>query len=85
MGAHQALVEALLATLVNSADATDLVCQWARLESHFDTIFTTDVSIESGGASHTVGAAGVVSEKGLGKVDVNDAGIVVNNGTWGVK
>jgi len=46
---------------------------------------TTDVNIESGGASHTVGAAGVVSEKGLGKVDVNDAGIVVNNGTWGVK
>ena len=28
---------------------------------------------------------GVVSEKGLGKVDVNDLGIVVNNGTWGVK
>ena len=46
---------------------------------------STDVSTESGGATHTVGATGVVSEKGLGKVDVNDAGIIVNNGTWGVK
>lgn len=44
-----------------------------------------DVSTESGGATHTVGVAGVVSSKGLGKVDVNDGGIIVNNGAWGVK
>lgn len=43
--AHQALVEALLATLVDSADAADLAANWARLESHFDTLFTTEASI----------------------------------------
>ncbi|HEY0033657.1 MAG TPA: restriction endonuclease subunit S, partial [Devosia sp.] len=47
MASHQALVEALLATLVNSADASDLAHQWARLESHLDTLFTTDASIEA--------------------------------------
>ena len=47
MDAHQALVEILLATLVNSADATDLARDWARLESHFDTLFTTDASIDA--------------------------------------
>ncbi len=47
MAAHQALVEILLATLVNSADATNLARDWARLESHFDTLFTTDASIDA--------------------------------------
>jgi type I restriction enzyme, S subunit len=47
MAAHQALVETLLATLVNSADASDFATNWARLESHFDTLFTTDASIEA--------------------------------------
>ncbi len=47
MAAHQALVEILLATLVNSADATDLARDWARLERHFDTLFTTDACIEA--------------------------------------
>lgn len=44
--AHQTLVETLLATLVNATDSADLARQWARLESHFDTLFTTDASIE---------------------------------------
>jgi type I restriction enzyme S subunit len=47
MAAHQTLVDVLLATLVNSADATDLARQWVRLESHFDTLFTTDASIDA--------------------------------------
>lgn len=47
MAAHQALVEILLATLVNSVDATDLARDWARLESHFDTLFTTEASIDA--------------------------------------
>lgn len=47
VAAHQALVEALLATLVNSADAADLARQWVRLENHFDTLFTTDASIDA--------------------------------------
>jgi type I restriction enzyme, S subunit len=47
MAAHQALVETLLATLVNSADAADLGTNWARLDSHFDTLFATENSIEA--------------------------------------
>jgi type I restriction enzyme S subunit len=47
MAAHQALVEILLATLLNSADATNLARDWARLEIHFDTLFTTDASIDA--------------------------------------
>lgn len=43
--AHQALVETLLATLVNSADAADLAANWARLENHFDALFTTEASV----------------------------------------
>lgn len=46
MAAHQVLVKELLATLVNSADAADLAANWARLEIHFDTLFTTDASVE---------------------------------------
>jgi hypothetical protein len=56
-----------------------------EVSSGSSVTLSSDVSTESGGASHTVGATGVVSSKGLGKVDVNDAGIIVNNGAWGVK
>ncbi|MBY3414845.1 type I restriction endonuclease subunit S [Rhizobium laguerreae] len=45
--AHQTLVETVLATLVNGADATDFATNWARLESHFDTLFTTEASIDA--------------------------------------
>ena len=37
-----------------------------------------DASMVSGGATHTVGAAGVASEKGAGKVEVTDAGVKIN-------
>ena len=47
LAAHQALVEELLATLVEAESAADLAVQWARLESHFDTIFTTPASIDA--------------------------------------
>ncbi len=47
MAAHQALVEALLATLVTSADAAELATNWARLEQHFDTLFATEASIDA--------------------------------------
>ena len=47
MAAHQALVQALLGHLVTSADAAALATNWARLESHFDTLFTTEASIEA--------------------------------------
>jgi type I restriction enzyme S subunit len=47
MAAHQTLVEELLATLVSSSTTADLAANWPRLESHFDTLFTTDASIEA--------------------------------------
>jgi type I restriction enzyme, S subunit len=47
LAAHQTLVETLLGTLVNSADAADLATNWTRLETHFDTLFTTEASIEA--------------------------------------
>lgn len=47
MTAHAHLVEELLATLVNSASTADLAANWARLESHFDTLFTTEASIDA--------------------------------------
>ena len=47
MAAHQALVEALLATLIDSTDAADLATNWARLEAHFDTLFTTETSVDA--------------------------------------
>ncbi len=45
--AHQRIVDCLLATLVNSRDATDLATSWSRLEAHFDTLFTTEESIDA--------------------------------------
>lgn len=45
--AHQTLVESLLATLTTSTDAVDLAKNWARLETHFDTLLTTEASIDA--------------------------------------
>lgn len=47
MAAHQAMVEALLATLTASTDAADLATRWARLETHFDTLFNTEASVDA--------------------------------------
>lgn len=43
---HQLLVETLLGTLTNAADATDFQQAWSKLEEHFDDIFTTEDSID---------------------------------------
>lgn len=45
--AHQTLVETLLATLTDSADADELAQNWERLSTHFDTLFTTEASIDA--------------------------------------
>lgn len=45
----------------------------------------SDIKSESGGAKHTVGSAGVVSELSAGKVEVTSASVKVNNGAWEVK
>lgn len=47
LAAHQTLVETLLATLTTSTDAADLAKNWARLEKHFDTLFTTEASVDA--------------------------------------
>ena len=45
--AHQTLVETFLATLTSSKFPEDLTQNWNRIEEHFDTLFTTEKSIES--------------------------------------
>ncbi|OBU40089.1 restriction endonuclease [Photobacterium phosphoreum] len=44
--AHQLLVSTLLNTLTNSADADELMENWKRISNHFDTLFTTEASID---------------------------------------
>lgn len=45
--AHDTLVEVLLATLTDSADANELAQNWARVSEYFDSLFTTEKSIEA--------------------------------------
>ena len=47
MEAHETLVRELLATLVNSQDLGDLAQNWSRIDAHFDTLFTTEDSIDA--------------------------------------
>ena len=44
--AHETLVDTLLATLTQAEDANTLADAWARLAAHFDTLFTTEQSID---------------------------------------
>lgn len=44
--AHATLVETLLATLTDSSDAVELEKNWTRIADHFDTLFTTEHSID---------------------------------------
>jgi type I restriction enzyme, S subunit len=44
--AHQTLVETLLATLTESKDAEEFAQNWSRVAEHFDTLFTTEDSID---------------------------------------
>ena len=46
ISAHQALVNVLLNTLTASADAQEFSQNWKRIAEHFDTLFTTEYSIE---------------------------------------
>ncbi|MGG7520847.1 restriction endonuclease subunit S [bacterium BS0013] len=47
LDAHQQLVETLLATLTDSHSAEELAENWARVSQHFDTLFTTEASIDA--------------------------------------
>ena len=44
--AHEVLIDTLLDALTRSADAAKVAKNWARLAEHFDTLFTTDASID---------------------------------------
>jgi type I restriction enzyme, S subunit len=44
--AHQTLVETLLDTLTQSQNAEELTQNWNRISDHFDTLFTTEFSID---------------------------------------
>ncbi|MCC4224424.1 restriction endonuclease subunit S [Vibrio campbellii] len=44
--AHQVLVSTLLNTLTNSANAEELMQNWQMVAEHFDTLFTTEESID---------------------------------------
>ena len=46
LAAHQALAETLLGTLACVESQQEFSAAWARIASHFDTLFTTEVSID---------------------------------------
>lgn len=47
LDAHQQLVETLLTTLTDSQNADELAENGARISEHFDTLFTTEASIDA--------------------------------------
>lgn len=47
LDAHQQLVESLLGTLTDSQNAEELAENWARISEHFDTLFTTEASVDA--------------------------------------
>lgn len=47
LDAHQKLVETLLTTLTDSQSTDELAENWARISEHFDTLFTTETSIDA--------------------------------------
>lgn len=52
----------------------------AEATSGSKVTISRDVVTESGGAKHTVGSSGAISEKGANKVEVTDASVSVNSG-----
>ena len=46
LGAHQALVETLLAALTSAASQEQLSSAWQHIAAHFETLFTTEESID---------------------------------------
>ena len=47
LDAHQQLVETLLGTLTDSQNAEELAENWARISEYFDTLFTTEASVDA--------------------------------------
>ena len=66
--AHKILVETLLATLTNAKDTDELNKSWQRISEHFDTLFTTEDSIDQ--LKQTILQLAVIGK--LVKQDPND-------------
>ena len=47
LDAHQQLVETLLGTLTDSQNAEELAENWTRISEHFDTLLTTEASVDA--------------------------------------
>ncbi|EIZ9565855.1 restriction endonuclease subunit S [Shigella flexneri] len=47
LDAHQQLVETLLGTLTDSQNTAELAENWARISEHFDTLLTTEASVDA--------------------------------------
>ncbi|EKA5844012.1 restriction endonuclease subunit S [Escherichia coli] len=47
LDSHQQLVETLLGTLTDSQNAEELAENWTRISEHFDTLFTTEASVDA--------------------------------------
>ena len=47
LDAHQQLVETLLGTLTDSQNTEELAENWTRISEHFDTLFTTEASVDA--------------------------------------
>ncbi|MCM2368543.1 MULTISPECIES: restriction endonuclease subunit S [Proteus] len=47
LDAHQQLIETLLATLTDSQSSKELSKNWSRISHNFDTLFTTEASIDA--------------------------------------
>lgn len=75
------ILKTLQAQLRIDDDAGELV---ATNANEATLTLASDVRSEAGGATHTVGADGVVSEAGSGKVEVGAAGVSLNSGAFEV-
>jgi len=78
--AHKTLVETCLATLTSSQSPEELTQNWSRIEAHFDTLFTTEESVEAlrrcvwSLAVSGVLVSSVVDSSTVGSNSRNDAG-----------
>lgn len=72
--AHEKLVRELLATLTQSQSPADFQSNWQRLATHFDTLFTTESSIEVlQGALIELAVMGKLVQQDASDESVNDS------------
>ena len=79
--AYETLVDTLLGTLTQSKNATELADNWARLAAHFDTLFTTEQSIDK--LKQTILQLAVMGR--LVEQDAGDESAISYLTGWGIK